>query len=76
MMLGKNKTVFNKQGEFTQDEATLAGSIEEIALSAHDVVEINQDWTDEEPCFLEDDGMFLEPPTSITRARAEKASDG
>lgn len=76
MMLGKNKTVFNKQDEFAQNEAKLAGSIEEIALSAHDAVDINQDWTDEEPYFLEDDGMFLEPPTSITRARAEKASDG
>ncbi|MGP5563441.1 hypothetical protein [Vreelandella alkaliphila] len=74
-MLEKNKTFLNNHAEFTQNEAKLAESIEENTLSKHDPVDYNQDGTDEEPCFLEDDGVFLEPPTSITRARVEKASD-
>lgn len=74
-MLGKNKTLCNNQAAFAQEEPNLAGAVEEIALSEHDAVDINQNFTDEEPCFLEDDGVFLEPPTSITRAWGEKASD-
>ena len=75
-MLGKNKKLFNNQSEFTQDEVNLAGAIEENTVSKNDdPVDNNQDWSDEEPCFLEDDGVFLEPPTSITRARTDKAND-
>lgn len=74
-MFGKNKIFLNNQAAFIQDEARLAGAIEENTGSKNDPADNNQDWTDEEPCFLEDDGVFLEPPTSITRAWAEKANN-
>ncbi|MGO3215502.1 MAG: hypothetical protein ACTIJ4_05280 [Halomonas sp.] len=70
-MLKKNKKLFNNQAEFTQDEAKLSGALEENALSEYDAVDTKQDRTDEEPFFLVDDGVFLEPPTFITRAKRD-----
>lgn len=60
------------QAEFDPDEAEEVGAFLEDALSEDDAVDSVQDWDDEEPGFLEDDGTFLEPPTFITRAPREK----
>ena len=60
------------QAEFDPNEAEEAGAFIEDALSEDDAADSAQDWVDEEPGFLEDDGNYLEPPTSITRAPRER----
>ncbi|SJN14084.1 hypothetical protein CZ787_13370 [Halomonas citrativorans] len=74
-MLKKNKKSFDDQAEFTQGEAKSSEIPEENALSEYDTVDSKQEWIDEEPFFLEDDGTFLEPPTFITRAKFDMKRD-
>lgn len=75
-MLMTDKTTSEEKIEGIQYDVVHPGAFEEDDLSAaDDFVDSTHAWTDEEPGFLEDDGVFLEPPTFITRAQAGKARD-
>ena len=70
-MLMTDKTASDKQSKRLQYDVVHPGAFEEDVLGADDFVDSTQAWTDEEPGFLEDDGVFLEPPTFITRVKRD-----